>query len=72
MSPLSGTSIAFVGCGVMGEAMLAGLLKQGLVRPEQLVASHPRAARRAELAARHGSGSRGAIWPPPARPRSWR
>jgi pyrroline-5-carboxylate reductase len=53
MSPLSGTSIAFVGCGVMGEAMLAGLLKRGLVQPEQLVASHPRAARRAELAERH-------------------
>ena len=54
MSPLSGTVTAFIGCGMMGEAMLAGMLSQGLVGPEQIVASHPRAARRAELADRYG------------------
>jgi pyrroline-5-carboxylate reductase len=54
MSPLSGTVTAFIGCGVMGEAMLAGMLNNALVRPEQIVASHPRADRRAELAARYG------------------
>jgi pyrroline-5-carboxylate reductase len=53
MSPLTGTVTAFIGCGVMGEAMLAGLLKQGLVGPEQIVASHPRAGRRKELAERY-------------------
>lgn len=38
----------------MAEAMLAGLLRERLVRPEQIAASHPRANRRAELRARHG------------------
>jgi pyrroline-5-carboxylate reductase len=54
MSPLSGTVTAFVGCGMMGEAMLAGMLDRGLVGADQLVASHPRAGRRAELAERYG------------------
>lgn len=54
MSPLSGTVTAFIGCGMMGEAMLAGMLNQRLVEPAQIVASHPRARRRAELAERYG------------------
>lgn len=48
-APLSGVRIAFVGSGVMGEAMLAGLLAKGLVRPGQIVASHPRGDRREQL-----------------------
>jgi pyrroline-5-carboxylate reductase len=51
---LSGVRIAFVGSGVMGEAMLAGLLAQGLVDPSQIVASHPRANRREQLSDRYG------------------
>ncbi len=51
---LSGTRIAFIGSGVMGEAMLAGMLAQELVDPLQIVASHPRADRRAQLAERYG------------------
>jgi pyrroline-5-carboxylate reductase len=51
MSPLANRTIACVGSGVMAEAMLAGLLRSGLVGPDQVVASHPRAERRAALEA---------------------
>jgi pyrroline-5-carboxylate reductase len=54
---LAGVTIAFVGSGVMGEAMLAGLLTQRLVEPSQIVASHPRADRREQLAGRYGIGT---------------
>jgi pyrroline-5-carboxylate reductase len=40
------TTLAFVGAGVMAEAMIAGLLDRGLVAPDRIVASHPRADRR--------------------------
>jgi pyrroline-5-carboxylate reductase len=46
--------LAFIGCGTMGEAMCKGLLRERLVRPDQIVASHPREDRRAELADRYG------------------
>lgn len=46
---LAGAQLAFIGCGVMAEAMIAGLLRKNLVAPEQIIASHPRAARREEL-----------------------
>jgi pyrroline-5-carboxylate reductase len=46
---LMATKFAFIGSGVMAEAMIAGLLKKKLVQPEQIVASHPRANRRDEL-----------------------
>ena len=42
--------LAFVGCGVMGEAMIAGLLRNKIVEPKSIAASHPRENRRAELA----------------------
>lgn len=48
-NPLTGARLAFIGCGVMAEAMIAGLLRQQLVTPEQIVGSHPRAERREEL-----------------------
>jgi pyrroline-5-carboxylate reductase len=51
---LQDARIAFIGAGVMAESMLAGLLKQGLVTPDQIVASHPRADRRARLEDRFG------------------
>jgi pyrroline-5-carboxylate reductase len=50
---LSGVELSFVGCGVMAEAIIAGLLRQQLVAPEQLTGSHPREARREELRARY-------------------
>jgi len=47
-------TLAFIGCGMMGEAMVKGLLRQGLVDPRQIVASHPRAERCLELENRYG------------------
>ncbi len=46
---LKDKKLAFIGCGVMAESMIAGLLRMELVAPEQVVASHPRQERRAEL-----------------------
>jgi len=53
-NPLEGATLSFVGCGVMAEAILAGLLRRELVAPEQITGSHPRAARREELQDRYG------------------
>ncbi|MFN6963517.1 MAG: pyrroline-5-carboxylate reductase [Pyrinomonadaceae bacterium] len=47
-------SIAFIGCGVMAESMIAGLLQQELVAAEQIAGSHPREARRDELETKYG------------------
>jgi len=49
---LAGTRLAFVGAGVMAEAMIAGLLDQRLVEPGQIVVSHPREDRRVSLTKR--------------------
>jgi pyrroline-5-carboxylate reductase len=49
MSPLAKTTIATVGSGVMAEAMIAGILRGGLVEADQIVASHQRAERREHL-----------------------
>ncbi len=46
--------LAFIGCGVMGESMIAGLLRKDLVDPKNVAASHPRESRRAELSEKHG------------------
>ena len=54
MSPLADRTIATVGSGVMAEAMIVGLLRGNLVTPSQVVASHPRAERRAALEEAHG------------------
>ena len=54
MSPLAGRTLATVGTGVMAESMIAGLLRGQLVEPGQVVASHPRAERREQLAREHG------------------
>jgi pyrroline-5-carboxylate reductase len=46
---LNGARLSFIGCGVMAQAMIAGLLSKNLVKPEQVVGSHPSAQRREEL-----------------------
>lgn len=46
--------LAFIGCGVMGESMIAGLVRKGIVDPKNISASHPRANRRSELAEKYG------------------
>ena len=53
-SALSKTRMAFLGCGVMAEALIAGLLRKQLVSADQIVGSHPRAARREELHEKYG------------------
>jgi pyrroline-5-carboxylate reductase len=53
-NPLRAAQLSFIGCGVMAEAIIAGLLRQELVHPSQIVGSHPRSARREELAAKYG------------------
>ena len=47
-------TLGFIGCGMMGEAMVKGLLREDLVDPRQIVASHPRAERCLELENRYG------------------
>jgi pyrroline-5-carboxylate reductase len=52
--PLDNERIAVIGCGVMGEAMVKGLLHERLVRPDQIIVSHPREDRRSTLEDRYG------------------
>ena len=54
MSPLNERTIATVGSGMMAEAMIAGLLRAGLVEPDRIVASHGRPERREHLARDYG------------------
>ncbi len=49
MKLLKETKLAFIGCGVMAESIIAGLLRKKLVEPQQIVASHPRKDRREAL-----------------------
>jgi pyrroline-5-carboxylate reductase len=46
--------VGIVGAGVMAEAMIAGLLADRAVKPNRLVASHPRRERRTALVERYG------------------
>ena len=54
MNPLQDVQLSFIGSGVMAEAIIAGLLRRELVKPEQITGSHPRANRREELSAKYG------------------
>ena len=54
MSAGNGIRVGIVGAGVMAEAVVAGLLADRRVAPGAVVASHPRADRRAALADRFG------------------
>ncbi|HJS24157.1 MAG TPA: pyrroline-5-carboxylate reductase [Pyrinomonadaceae bacterium] len=51
---LSNSRLAFIGCGVMAEAIIAGLLRKKLVEPEQIAGSHPRQTRREEMHVKYG------------------
>jgi pyrroline-5-carboxylate reductase len=57
-NPLAEARLAFVGAGVMGESMIAGLLKNALIPPGHIVASHPRADRRQRLEEQFGIATR--------------
>lgn len=52
-----GEKFAFIGPGVMAEAMLHGLLDRAGVNPDSLTASGPRPERLRELAERYGIGT---------------
>jgi pyrroline-5-carboxylate reductase len=51
---LENVHLSFIGCGVMAESMIAGLLGRELVTPDNIFGSHPREVRRAELEAKYG------------------
>jgi len=46
--------LAFIGCGVMGESMIAGLVQNKIIDAGNIAASHPRENRRTELDEKHG------------------
>jgi pyrroline-5-carboxylate reductase len=54
MNSLQDASLSFIGCGVMAEAIIGGLLRRELVTPAQIVGSHPRPERREELQTKYG------------------
>lgn len=47
-------TLAFIGSGAMGEAMIQGLLKQNLIGAGQIIAADPHVGRGEELRARYG------------------
>ena len=51
---LKNMRLAFIGCGVMGESMVAGLLRKEIVDRKGISASHPRENRRQELKEKYG------------------
>ncbi len=51
---LNNSHLAFIGSGVMAEAMIKGILNQKLVPPQSIMASGPRAERGTQLEERYG------------------
>ncbi|MGQ9494584.1 MAG: pyrroline-5-carboxylate reductase [Anaerolineae bacterium] len=51
---LNNANLAFIGSGVMAEAMIKGILHQKLLTPDHIIASGPRAERGQELQERYG------------------
>ena len=47
-------NVAFIGSGIMGEAMIRGLLTQNIVKPEQIIAADPLPSRLDDLRERYG------------------
>jgi pyrroline-5-carboxylate reductase len=54
LQALQGKRLAFIGCGVMGEAIIATLLHGELIAPGQIVGAEPVAERRAMFEGRYG------------------
>ena len=46
--------ISFIGGGVMAEAIIAGILRQGIAQPREICAGEPLQVRREHLAKQHG------------------
>src|SRR5690606_39348280 len=51
---LTNKKIAFIGSGMMAEAMIKALLREKLVQPQDVLAAGPRAERGRELEKRYG------------------
>lgn len=51
---LENVHLSFIGCGVMAESMIAGLIRQQLISPDHIVGSHPKESRRHELNSNYG------------------
>jgi len=51
---LQDTKLAFIGAGVMAEAMIKGLVTQGLVSPEHIIGADPHLERGQELHVQYG------------------
>ncbi len=49
-----GTTLTVIGCGNMGEALVQGMLRQGVIEPGQIIAAEPRDERGRELVERYG------------------
>lgn len=47
-------SVAFIGSGIMGEAMIRGLITRDIVDPQQIIAADPMAERLDDLRGRYG------------------
>src|SRR5260370_25012176 len=54
MNSLQDASLSFIGCGVMAEAIIGGLLRRELVTSAQIIGSDPRRERREELQTKYG------------------
>ncbi|GAB4334196.1 MAG: pyrroline-5-carboxylate reductase [Phototrophicales bacterium] len=52
--PLMNKTVAFIGAGVMCEAMIRGLLKNRLIEPDRIIAADPHEQRGADLVERYG------------------
>jgi pyrroline-5-carboxylate reductase len=52
--PFENQTVVFIGSGIMGEAMIKGLLGKKLLKPEQIIASDPREDRGRELVEKYG------------------
>ncbi len=51
---LQDTKLAFIGAGIMAEAMIKGLVGQGLVSPDHIIGSDPHVGRGEELHGQYG------------------
>src|SRR5262245_732517 len=54
MNMFEGKIISFIGSGVMGEAMISGLLTKKVVAPSQIITADPLPDRLADLEERYG------------------
>jgi pyrroline-5-carboxylate reductase len=54
MTELKNSLVAFIGSGVMAEAMINGILSEGLTKPDLILAADPREERGQELEEKYG------------------